>query len=670
MGGIRVVEQELVAHVFAPLDGPASAAALTALRRIWERCADVLGMTEPVPSTGLRDTIPPSLKRVPNGAVAAREHRDHDLQMVLRREHDLLHLVLVSAAPRGVTPGPSWADHERLLGRVLGPTDVFIGTALLALGKTTGNGVPPEQAPDWSRQPARLPGGLVAWEYGPAAQPTADRRIRVLGAPDQDDLLSAWTWSRGTADDMPFLGRYLMHMAKSRYQMRVHATFPDVGDVCDRLRDGASDALSLARSLGQGAALADRLAELSLDQARASGRVSESKTMRRTVEIALDNAAAVLGPGTAESGFVADDLRLARWFRQRLDDEIAYLDAASEAGRELWRLDAHAPGRAKRRRAVEEPTIGIVSALPEEFNAVRAFVRDARRRNVAGDRADYVVGTMTGADPDRPHGVALTLMGDTANDAAADACANLVRSFPTVGYVLMVGIAAGVPDPEHPDRHVRLGDIVVSTWGVIDYDHVVDRPDGLALRQPFPRPSPLLVRRARYLEAEEQLGRRAWEDLLARGAAVLQGFDRPPDATDVLYMSDGAQAPTPHPDRAASGHRPGHPKVHYGFIGSADRALRNAATRDRLAAEHALRAVEMEGKGIGVASFSSGLEWLVVRGVSDYGDTRTDRTWRRYASLAAASYGAALLAECPPLTPRGGRTADVPARAPDGFETA
>jgi hypothetical protein len=89
--------------------------------------------------------------------------------------------------------------------------------------------------------------------------------------------------------------------------------------------------------------------------------------------------------------------------------------------------------------------------------------------------------------------------------------------------------------------------------------------------------------------------------------------------------------------------------VHYGRIGSGDRSLRNASKRDEIAAAHDVLAIEMEGKGVGNAGFSAGVEWFVIRGVSDYGDGHVSRRWRKYASLAAAAYTRALLAECPPV---------------------
>jgi nucleoside phosphorylase len=239
------------------------------------------------------------------------------------------------------------------------------------------------------------------------------------------------------------------------------------------------------------------------------------------------------------------------------------------------------------------------------------------------------------------------MLGETGTNAAADGCANLVRSFGSVNCVLMVGIAAGVPNPERPREHVRLGDIVVATWGVVDYDHVVETPDGTSLRQSHPRPSPLLGHAAKLLQADEREGRRPWEAHLVTAVAALPEFARPDPDTDVLYGADDRVLA--HPDIALSGHRPGEPKVHHGRIGSADRSLRNQRGRDDLAGRYNLRAVEMEGTGVGKSAFAGGREWFVVRGISDYADRQLTMGWRDYAALVAAAYTKALLGVVPPL---------------------
>lgn len=293
-----------------------------------------------------------------------------------------------------------------------------------------------------------------------------------------------------------------------------------------------------------------------------------------------------------------------------------------------------------------EPAFGIVTALPEEFAAMRSFIGDRRPGNVAGDRADYVVGTVPSANPGGVHTVVLTLLGETGSAAAASASANLLRSYRTVRCLLMAGIAAGVPDSARPERHVRLGDIVVAR-GVAPYDNIRENDDGPVPRWTVPPPSPLLQRRARLLQAGEMTGERPWEDMLGAQILLFPRFARPPESADVLYASDGSDRRICHPDMALSGHRPGQPKVHSGLIASGDRSLRSASKRDELAARYGVLALEMEGKGVGTAGFYEGVEWFTVRGISDYGDRHVTQAWRGYASMAAAAYVCALLAVTP-----------------------
>lgn len=294
---------------------------------------------------------------------------------------------------------------------------------------------------------------------------------------------------------------------------------------------------------------------------------------------------------------------------------------------------------------------------------MRSFIGQPRLANVPGDRADYVIGTLPSAHRGRAHQVVLRLLGETGNDAAACACTNLLRSFWSVRCLLMAGIAAGVPDPARPERHVRLGDIVVARRGIAEYDSVREHDDGPVSRRAFPPPSPMLERRARLLQAGELAGDRPWEDLLAAQVRERPGFCRPPESADIVYSSVSPDQPVPHPDVALSGHRPGQPKVHSGLIASGDRSLRSARKRDEIAGASGALAIEMETKGIGNASFSEGAEWFTVRGISDYGDRHVTETWRRYASMAAAAYVRALLAVTPPWQCQAGRVTGAGGRS-------
>lgn len=323
-------------------------------------------------------------------------------------------------------------------------------------------------------------------------------------------------------------------------------------------------------------------------------------------------------------------------------------DGASEqaASPSTRRRATAAPARA------DQPTVGLITAIPEEFTAMRYLLDNTTERYIEDDPTRYILGTLPSPDNHPPHRVALAMLGATATDGAADGCANMLRSFVSIKMIIMVGTAAGVPNVSRPAQHVRLGDIVVATEGVVAYDHVHVGPDGITLRRGFPLPSSRLTRCADILKSEELSGHRPWEEWLnVTSRPELSAYLRPSERTDQVYNSAGYLLD--HPRRDRSGHRKGFPKVHYGLIGTADRSLSDVATRDRIATEHGLLAIEMEGAAIGTSSSLNGREWYVVRGVSDYGDSQRNGLWRKYASLAAAAYVRSLLANCLPLAQEG-----------------
>jgi len=659
----RVTRQELVAHLFISADGSRADGGLEAVDLLLANCKTRLGTTVPIRRTG-------------QVFLAAAESPRREAQVVVRRENEVINvsLLLSSDETAGLDDPTAWQRMDLALDPILEEAaDDCFGHARLYLGQHGGDleGVGttlatllprPGQESGWTSYPPSVIGRLVAWELSPYVDSRAVRRIVVLDTADDDAGLSAWTWY-GRDQALPPFARYLKHLAKVRYQLRVHSAAPSTGSLCRALE---GQLLRLGDLSGDDV---DRtLASMRSAQARATTRAALLKAMRRTVRIAAGNARSALGNEPPDSGTLFDDDRdLIAWFERQLENEIHYLEAALEGA---TRLSVLGPSPVTRSAAPEPrggPVIGLVTAMPEEFAAMSAMIENPRRENIAGDRANYVVGTLPGLDPKAPHDVVLTLLGDTANDAAADGCANLARSFASVAVVLMVGIAAGVPDLRRPEKHVRLGDIVVSTWGIVDYDHVVDSVEGSALRQPFPRPSRLLAHHANWLAAEDMRGRRPWEALLTRAIdTALPEFGRPPADTDLVFLTGEPSETAGHPDMAHSGHRPGVPKVHHGYIGSADHALRDADRRAALAARYDLRAIEMEGKGIGDSGFAGGLEWLVIRGISDYGDSRTNNRWRKYASLTAAAYARALLAECPSIAARGGHTGAVCGPAASG----
>jgi nucleoside phosphorylase len=603
---------EMVQHYFAPIDGPAADLAYRQLVGVWNRCQQELGTSISIPALGLPADPPASLDLVSAApSIAAMRNRENSIQAILYREHDVLGLsVLCAPAPGLVSDG--WPALERLwAGVATADTHALLGEVTLYLGLTAD----PDAA-------GSVPmAGCMIRELSEVDPLAGRRRLLVLAGPGSDDQLSAWAWSRGDAAPAPFT-RYLLQASKVRYEARI--------------RGGAEASLRPASDRGS-----RELTDL----------ITRLDDLRLTTDVARRNMAALLGP-VPRQGFVETDAALADWLVDQVTTDITYL--VNERQRAAHGSARRGPGSGG---PPTTPTFGLVTALPEELAAMRLLVNDSVEHSVAGDRVSYVSGTMPSADPDTPHTVVLGLLVDTANDASAQAVAHLVRSYPSIDQVIMVGIAAGVPAPHNPGRHVRVGDIIAATWGIVAYDHIVDRPTGPELRQDFPLPSPLLAHRARMLAANEILGQRPWEPLLDRITSAAAEFARPAPEADRLYAGDGRGAPeVAHPDLVADRRRAGRPKVHYGSIGSADRSLRNAANRDALANRFGVCGMEMEGKGLGFATFLSGREWFMVRGVSDYGDSHLDKVWRPYASAVAAAYVAALLARCPPLSAHGGHT--------------
>lgn len=99
---MTVTDQEIVAHLFAPLDGPSADRADTLIREIWTRCREQLGMTALVPRIGLDTRLPAEIakdRRGRSALVAACTDQEQLYQAILRREHDVLNLSILLKEP-------------------------------------------------------------------------------------------------------------------------------------------------------------------------------------------------------------------------------------------------------------------------------------------------------------------------------------------------------------------------------------------------------------------------------------------------------------------------------------------------------------------------------------------------------------------------------------------
>ena len=168
--------------------------------------------------------------------------------------------------------------------------------------------------------------------------------------------------------------------------------------------------------------------------------------------------------------------------------------------------------------------LAIVTAIPKEFAAGEVMLDQHDDITVPGDSVRYTVGSIG------PHPVVVTLLPKMGNNPATAVSSNLLRSFPSIGDILIVGIAGGVPDPNNAENHVRLGDIVISMdAGVMQFDlgkleqvvHEGESPrEYFTIRASDPPPSARLQQAARILEARRIRGERPWEHHIVRSTAL------------------------------------------------------------------------------------------------------------------------------------------------------
>lgn len=322
-------DSELVAHLFASLTGPDAAAAVRALREIWQRCRDVGAMREPVPALGVPGHFPdlPATRPGPAGnrdlVLAAQQAPTGVRQAVLRRQHDLLSLSVVLAPTSGATPADpqGWKlldQHwEQLAGEetapLVGAVRIYQAVApspATAADQRFAAGLRAELpatgvALGWPAG-ALTPSGLGMWEVG--ADDDRQRRLLILAPPGGEPDLSAWSWSRGDAH-LPPLARWLLHAALIRYHERVHtAGYHEL------------EAIDLA-------AESDRMEALTDGEARAETLAWQLGAMRRSVAATRSNLSLVLGEEATSllsgPGPLAADLRLADGLLSQLDHDLA-----------------------------------------------------------------------------------------------------------------------------------------------------------------------------------------------------------------------------------------------------------------------------------------------------------------------------------------------------------
>jgi len=309
-----------------------------------------------------------------------------------------------------------------------------------------------------------------------------------------------------------------------------------------------------------------------------------------------------------------------------------------------------------RKLGLDDYTIGWICALPCEMAASRAMLDELhdnldQRRN---DSNNYIFGSV------RAHNIVIACLpsGVYGTTSAATVAIQMLASFPSIRFGIMVGIGGGVPGG---DADIRLGDVVVSkptgtSGGVVQYDFGKTIQGGDFVRIGSLNKPPLsLLTGVSNLEAGHILGLSKiplhLSEMIARYPSLKAKFTYNGQSHDRLFRSDyehpHSETTCENCDASRAIERPlregTDPVIHYGTIASGNQVMKHGATRDRLQRELGILCFEMEAAGL-MDSFPC----LVVRGICDYADSHKNKLWQEYAAATAAAYAKELVLAIPP----------------------
>lgn len=295
------------------------------------------------------------------------------------------------------------------------------------------------------------------------------------------------------------------------------------------------------------------------------------------------------------------------------------------------------------------PVIGIVTALQLEFEAVRRAFPGAvltKKRDEAIGLRNYLHVAVP-ADGGGVHEVVFVKAG-MGNNKATAAAKQLLNDYKSVRDVIMVGIAAGVPDLSNAKRDVRLGDVVISDEkGVIKYDMKKTTSSG-DVRNHEPRPpSSDWLSAAQALASEKDTRSSVLADISAQCG---EGNIVRPRKDELLDEADPTKRMPAKRPRDADRTK-GQPRFFFGPIGSADTVMKSAKARDEIADATGVMAVEMEGSGVAEVTWQGTRGYLIVRGICDYANDAKNKEWQPYAATAAAAFVRRMIESMPLMTP-------------------
>ncbi|XP_017765278.1 PREDICTED: uncharacterized protein LOC108554491 isoform X1 [Eufriesea mexicana] len=258
-----------------------------------------------------------------------------------------------------------------------------------------------------------------------------------------------------------------------------------------------------------------------------------------------------------------------------------------------------------------------------------------------------------------------------AMTAAGNTTTRLLGTFQKVDFVFLIGIGGGVPHYTDYNKHVRLGDVVVSHPTPLNKKYIYiycesaktnETGDYHFETKEYCPPNLCLQEIAVNLkdQSENEINP-PWQTYLKEGLNILinqteHDFKPPPPESDKLYMAIGERdvIEVAHPIApldATYKRTNGCPRIHLAPVASGRHIARDDQLRQKFAARFGALAFDAEMDAVVESILGNCREsFAVIRGISDYKDGSRIKEWQPYASLAAASVMKSIICAMDPPT--------------------
>ncbi|WP_396936895.1 5'-methylthioadenosine/adenosylhomocysteine nucleosidase [Mycolicibacterium sp.] len=248
--------------------------------------------------------------------------------------------------------------------------------------------------------------------------------------------------------------------------------------------------------------------------------------------------------------------------------------------------------------------IGLIAAIPQELAHLRSAMGEVQGMDIAHTRFD--IGSLDGCD---------VVLAETGMGKVNAALVTTVLAYRFgCRAVIFSGVAGGL-DPD-----LNVGDVVIAER-LIQYDAGLIEDERLQTYQAGHVP---------FINPTDRLGYDVGGAVMDKVRRALGGLELPP-----LSRLAGGQG------------RPA--RIVYGTVLSGDQYLHSEPTRVRLHSEFGGRAIEMEGGAVAQVCEAFGIDWLVVRALSDLAGQDSQFEFNEFAGEVAASSATVLRTLLPVL---------------------